>query len=313
MAEPIRLARPNAPLRFIALHIGALALVNWGVFASGALRPLAEATGGLITGSLVTNLAFLLVLVAWVIVGQGALRLADIGVIAGRLPLALAGTAALWAAAQVFHAVAGLLTYGRIEIAPIWNSAGATILIGALLAQVFGNALFEEIAYRGFLFPQFFLRLSRLDAHPWLRVLAAAALSQGVFALTHIPNRIYLGLGLEAIAIDLLVLLAIGLLFTALYIRTDNLFLVVGVHALANAPTTLFRTAPALAGFNGGPVIYALVIAGFAVLPWAARRWRQRRQQVVDAQFDESFYDRDDDLIETEAAPVPRPFTERVM
>ncbi|MBK8022456.1 MAG: CPBP family intramembrane metalloprotease [Chloroflexi bacterium] len=280
MAASIRLSRHSAPLRFIALHFALVSVVNLVLFAGGAFQPLASATGGLVTGSLVANLAFIGVLVAWLLVRHGDLRLTDIGIIPARLPSAIAVTLALWLAAQGVHAVAGLLTYGAVEVAPVWNSAGAYMLIGVLVAQICGNALFEEIAYRGFLFPQFFLRLERLAERRWLRIGLALALSQGLFALSHIPNRLYLGMSRETLLSDLAMLTAIGVLFTLIYIKTDNLFLVVGIHALGNAPTTLFRTAPFLEVEGASILIYLLVIAATYGVPLGValrQRLKERR------------------------------------
>ena len=110
-----------------------------------------------------------------------------------------------------------------------------------------GNALFEEIAYRGFLFPQLYLRLAGCGSAR-KRLGLALLISQGLFALSHIPNRIYLGMTPSEIALDLLMLLGWGTIYTLIYLRTDNLFIVVGIHALGNTPTTLFKTPPLLAG-----------------------------------------------------------------
>lgn len=271
--EPIRLSRRSAPIRFILLHFALVAVVNLVFFASGTFVPLASATGGLLTGSLVANLLFLAVLVAFLLVRKGGVSLSDIGILRGRLPAAIAITLGFWLAAQVIHALAGLFTYGSVEYASVWNSAGGHILLGALLAQLIGNALFEEIAYRGFLFPQVFLRLERLEDHRWLRLGLALLLSQGLFALSHIPNRLYLGLPPDAIALDLIYLLALGILFTFIYVKTGNLFIVIGIHALGNAPTTLFQTAPFLEVEGGSMLIYLLVIAAFYAVPlW----WKNR-------------------------------------
>jgi membrane protease YdiL (CAAX protease family) len=274
VTEPIRPARHSAPKRFILLHFTCVALVNLVLFAGGAFQPLASATGGLITGSLVANVIFLIVLVTWVMLVDGDLRLTDIGIRFAGLPFALAASIALWLVAQIIHAIAGLLAHGVIQPAWVWNSAGAYILIGGLLAQVFGNALFEEIAYRGFLFPQVYLRLTGLEELNWIRLIAAVLISQSVFALSHIPNRLYLGMTPGAIVVDLVVLLGIGVFFTVLYLYTDNLFLLVGIHALGNAPTTWFRTAPFLEGAGESLLIYALVIAACWAAWWGGRRLR---------------------------------------
>lgn len=244
---------------FIAAHFLLAAVVNLVFFAGDAFRPLASATGGLLTGSLVVNIAFIAVLVGWVILKRGRLRLYDVGVIPAHIPMGVIYTVGFWGAAQVVHLVFSLLTYGAVTLNPMW--VGSTnMMIGLILTQVIGNALFEEIAYRGFLFPQIYLNLDGWRQRPWGRLIAAILLSQGIFALSHIFNRIYLGMPLEQIPGDLLLLLGWGILYTIIYLRTDNLFLVVGVHALGNAPSTLFATSPVFAGGGASLFIYALVV-----------------------------------------------------
>jgi hypothetical protein len=68
-------------------------------------------------------------------------------------------------------------------------------------------------------------------------------------------------------------------LFTLLYLHTDNLFIVVGVHALGNAPTTVFATAPMLAGSGGSLLIYGLAVLGVFAYP-ALLRWLRPRPLV---------------------------------
>ncbi len=269
--EPIRQARSGTIWRFIAVHFVLAAVINLVLFAGDTFRPLASATGGLLTGSLIANLAFIGVIVVRIILRYGDLRAYDVGLVLNRIPLGVLVTFGLWAAAQIIHALAGWLTYGEVQVASVWNSAGMYILIGMVLTQLFGNALFEEIAYRGFLFPQLYLRWRGLGA-AW-RLIAALLVSQGIFALAHIPNRIYLGMPQDAIAVDLLMLLGWGVLFTVIYARTDNLFVVIGIHALGNTPTTLFATAPFLEGAGGSLLMYSLVVFIFFGVPFL---WRYR-------------------------------------
>lgn len=259
---------------FILAHFSLITIVNLIVFAGEWLRPLGAATAGLITGTLVVNLILIAVLVGGVMLLYGRLRPGDLGLIAARLPGGLAATIALWLAAQGIHALAGLLTHGAIALDPRWYTAGIA-LIGLLLAQVIGNALFEEIAYRGFLFPQLFFQFSALRHQRWGRCAAAVTAAGAVFALSHIPNRIYLGMTPDAIAVDLLLLVGWGLLYTLIYLRTDNLWLTVGIHALGNAPTTLFHTAPILAGAGASFLLYGLAVLALFGIPLirAAIRW----------------------------------------
>ncbi|HVU10895.1 MAG TPA: CPBP family intramembrane glutamic endopeptidase, partial [Phototrophicaceae bacterium] len=170
---------------------------------------------------------------------------------------------------------------GKVSISPEWANPG--VMIGMILTQILGNALFEEIAYRGFMFPQVYLRLSSLRDRPWGRLIVALLISQGLFALSHIPNRIYLGMSPSDIAADLVVLLLLGALFTLIYVRTDNLFIVVGVHALGNTPTVLFTTAPFLTGDGASILIYTLVILWLFGLPFARARRAQARLRLAES------------------------------
>jgi membrane protease YdiL (CAAX protease family) len=263
--DPIRSARRHTLVILIAAHFALTAVVNLIFFAGGTFRPLASATGGLFTGSLLANLVFIAVLVALIILRFGGLRLYDVGLIPRNILMGILFTAGIWGGAQVIQLIAGWLDFGVVKLNADWVNPG--FMIGLLLTQIFGNALFEEIAYRGFLFPQLYLRGSGLRARPWTRLLLALLVSQGLFALSHVPNRIYLGMKPGEIALDLLMLLGWGTLYTLIYLRTDNLFIVVGIHALGNTPTTLFTTVPLLAGDGASILIYTLVIIVLFGLP----------------------------------------------
>ncbi|MCU7730852.1 helix-turn-helix domain-containing protein [Actinoplanes sp. KI2] len=73
---------------------------------------------------------------------------------------------------------------------------------------------------------------------------AALVVSQSMFALYHLPGEVLggssgAGMGWPDIGLDLGRLFAIGMVFAALYLRTGNLFLVIGIHALQDAGTTI--------------------------------------------------------------------------
>lgn len=274
MVEPIRAVDPRrrSVLLFVVAHFVIAALVNLVFFTADTFRPLASATGGLFTGSLFVNLLLIMALI-WGVIGRlGGLRPYDVGLNLRKIPLAIAYTVMLWLAAQAIHFVLGFLYWGQVAPHPGWVDGGVNFVIGLLLAQLLGNALFEEIAYRGFLFPQMFLRLKDATDHPQTRLALAILISQILFALSHIPNRIYLGMSAVEIFFDLLMLLGWGVLYTLVYIRTDNLFIVVGIHALGNTPTTLFATAPLIDGGGGSLLIYTLAFLGLFALPY----WRSR-------------------------------------
>ncbi len=280
MPSPIRRARRATLLLFVFFHAVLITAVNLLLFAQGAFRPLAEWTGGLLTGTLVVNLLLLALLVGGICLRFGRLRPYDIGWTRAHVPSAFLFTLTLWGAAQVVHLVAGWAMNGRVALDPAWTG-GAGIVLGVLIGQIFGNALFEELAYRGFVFPQLYLRLHGDGERPWHGFVLTLMISQALFALAHIPNRLYLGMSAGEIAADLAMLVGWGVLFTFIYMRTDNIFLVTGIHALGNAPTTLFASMPALQGGGASLLIYALAVLAIFVLPWALKLLERGTRTLV--------------------------------
>jgi hypothetical protein len=282
MHTPIHPARRGTLLLFVIAHAVLITVVNLLLFANGTFHPLLAWTGGMVGGTLVVNAVLLVVLIGGVCLAYGWLRPYDVGWIPAHLRGGVLATLALWGAAQVIHLLAGWLAHGSIALAPPLAAGGAVVLVGLLIGQLFGNALFEELAYRGFLFPQLYLRIHGDGRHPWLRFLLTLLVSQTIFALVHIPNRLYLGMTISEIIPDLALLTVWGVLFTLIYLRTDNLFLVVGIHALGNAPTTLFASAPALQGSGASLLIYALAAVGVFALPPLVQAWQMwQRKSVV--------------------------------
>jgi hypothetical protein len=279
MHTPIRAAHRGTLLVFVVIHAVLVTVVNLLLFANGTFHPLLAWTGGMVSGTLVVNAVLLVILMGGICLGFGRLRPYDVGWIPAHLRPGVLATLALWTAAQVIHLLAGWLAHGQVALAPPLGAGGGIVLLGLLVGQVFGNALFEELAYRGFLFPQLYLRIHGDGRQPWLRFVLTLLISQTIFALVHIPNRLYLGMTISEIIPDLALLTVWGVLFTLIYLRTDNLFLVVGIHALGNAPTTLFATAPVLQGSGASLLIYALAAVGVFGLPLLLRAWQKRPRQ----------------------------------
>jgi membrane protease YdiL (CAAX protease family) len=223
--------------------IAAAAFVNLYFFRLAAPQVVVDATAGLVDWTLMGSAIILVIVVGGVIFGLGHQRPADVGLIARKLPAAIGVTAALWVLTQVLLSVGAWATLGEIPVNPRWAERGVTAMLGALLAQLFGNALAEEIIYRGFLPPQTWLKLrGGLLAHLRWRLLLAALISQAIFALAHIPNRLFNEMAGAEIALDMVVLVIFGLYYLFLYLRTSNLFFAIGVHALANQPLTLVQS-----------------------------------------------------------------------
>jgi hypothetical protein len=168
----------------------------------------------------------------------------------------------VWAAIQVLGAAVAYVQTGTVALDPLWSTAGVGAVLGLLVAQLFGNALFEEVLYRAVLLDQLVLKL-RDRRRGFLLALVG---SQAVFSLLHVPNRLYQGFPLDALLVSLGMLFLMGLLFALVYHRTGNLFVAVGVHAVGNAPTMLVE-----APVSGNFLAIVLAVVLVAVWPLLAR------------------------------------------
>ena len=167
------------------------------------------------------------------------LSLQDIGIVWRRLPSAMLLWVGIWLLIQGIELLAGLLLQGNAEIDPAWT--GDRLAIIALLAgHLFGTALYEEIAFRGFLLRQCFLSLPRWTKKRQVLLAAVAILvSQLAFTFFHVPWKLVTQGWSANMVAELCGVLLTGIVYSLLYLRTDNLFLIIGVHALGNAPTSL--------------------------------------------------------------------------
>lgn len=227
---PVVLLAPAAVLGLIVLELA---------FLLDGARTVARITGGLVQPPILFNLAHLLLVVGGVVFLVGGLRPRDVGLRRAALPMGVLVTAVAWLLPQALSAGILLVQGLTPGLDPAWTETGATTL-GVLLGQLAGNAPAEEAVFRGFLLPQLYLKLGGDRTRPSAgRLLAALVLSQAAFALTHLPARLHeemTGLLLwESLAAAFLS----GLLFALLWLRTGNLFVAVGIHALLNYPLPL--------------------------------------------------------------------------
>lgn len=177
--------------------------------------------------------------IAGVLLWYEKLSLQDIGIAWRKLPVAVLLWVGIWLPIQGIELVAGLLLQGNAEIDPAWSGSGLAI-IGLLVGHLFGTALYEEMAFRGFLLRQCLLSShGRTKNRQVLSAAVAILVSQLAFTLFHAPWKL-MTQGWSANTMgELSGVLLTGIVYSLLYLRTDNLFLVMGVHALGNAPTSL--------------------------------------------------------------------------
>lgn len=255
----------------LAVEVLLSSVINLVVFPSVwaeslVFAPVRTATGGLVSPSLLVNLVNLTIVVGGLLMIVGGCRWRDLGIDRSNLPVAIAITAVLWGVVQFLGAVLSFRATGTVGRDLLWTDIGVGVTLGMLIAQVLGNALYEEILFRAVLFDQLILQLRDHQSGYEYALIG----SQLVFALMHVPNRLYRGYSIPELSESLATLFLLGLLFAIVYHRTGNLFVAVGVHALVNTPTMVVD-APV-----SGQFLVLMLITVMVVLWPLRRRWSRQ-------------------------------------
>lgn len=229
-------------LAYVA-HLALSIFANFWLFRSGTFAFIGRVTHGLIDGTLLANMLLIAAFIALLGIIGGARR-AEFGLYRPHLIRSAIIILAVWISLNLFAAAVAAVDGDGIHLASTFRTPDqAFSAIGALLGQLFGNALYEEIAFRGVLLTQLALFFGRTRPHaPGGRtVLLAILISQALFALQHIPNRLAFGAWStrEGALLDLLMLFISGVFFALVFLRTRGLLIAVGLHALINTPTAL--------------------------------------------------------------------------
>ncbi len=200
------------------------------------------------------------------------LKLRDLG-LSSYLRKAAIFTVLLWALTQVALLIWQLVVLGTLQWNSAWQEVGPTFVLGTFVSQILGNALYEEIVFRGFIFVQLYLFL----AHRKIRYLLLTALvtSQVFFALIHIPKQLIVEThGWSELPLWLLATGVAGIIFALCYVKTQNLFIAVGVHALFNAPVQLFS--PPTEDSQLPATFVTLLALALIFLPPFSRLWETK-------------------------------------
>jgi uncharacterized protein len=245
-------------IAMVGLFVLTLALNLIFSVGRGFYLPIFNASHHLVTPTLI-GAGTLGVVVVAVLVFFGKLPFHDFGWIRTKLVPGLTATAVLWIVMQLIEVVTAIATKGRLQLSPTLTSAEWTTVVGVLIGQALGTAPAEETWFRGFLLPQLRIRLGQLSPAPALGLAIVA--SQALFALYHLPNLLLgnshvVGTSALDVTSQLGIDFAVGVLFAGIYIRTGNLFLLMGIHALLNAGISVVAT----------PIDPVPVLLGLAVL-----------------------------------------------
>lgn len=244
-----------------------------------ALLALEAASGGWIEPVLVRSQVVLLAFL-FVVLVVGRRRPAEVGWSARKLLPGLATTLGAWVVLQL-GLFAWVLRHDQpLELHSSWARVGIAGVLSGVLTQAFGHALVEDTAFRGFFLPALrarFVRPASLLALAGVLLVGVAG-SSLLFGLAHLPTRALLkGSGFTDLLGEQWEFYSAGVALGVAFIVTRNLFTVVGLHVLLNAPAPLVQVP--------GAVLRSAILCVFALVVIlsglrSARKLRRRRAEL---------------------------------
>lgn len=237
-------ARPGTYILVLLWIIASNVLILMGSYTwlRDLLEPIVSGSRGLIHYNLVINLTLLLVMLV-IMKGAGKLRLRDVGLNINAFIPGMTATLLIWICVQITYFVMGWLTNGKVDLSFDTGDIPITEWIGIHIGYIFGVGLYEEVVFRGFLFVQLFLLIpEKFVKSTGTRFMAAVIVSQLIFGLVHIPRDIVKGVEWVFMLNHILAVVGAGIFFVFAYLRTNNLFLVAGIHGLIDYAPPVFNS-----------------------------------------------------------------------
>jgi hypothetical protein len=269
-ADGLLASRSASPLAIVAVlaTFTTWLLLEWAWFFSSSLSGIvARATHGLVGSTLLATwcVAPIVFAIMW---GLGRLRLRDLGLSKRGVITGVVATVACWAIAQLLLATGALVAGEALaRSTELTHDNG-----GEMIGQLFGNALYEEVVVRGFLFVQLVLLVRKVTSvrNAWV---VAALVAAAAFALSHIPQRwANHDMHGTALAENLVWLAWSGLMLSFVYARTGHLEVAIGYHSLWNAPLPVVASPIA-----AGTAIIVVQVASMVAWPYVVRAVRSKR------------------------------------
>jgi membrane protease YdiL (CAAX protease family) len=219
-----------------------------------------SATRGAVPAGFVLSVAGIAVLLL-VIVLAARIQLDDVGLHRDYLGRGIGVVAMIWGASQVIGVLPRVVANRPVLLDHDFEFGSRWELAGQFFSAL-GNATLEEIAFRGFLLVQLYLLLNRENRNEQAGTGWATMVTVVIANLAILPRTLPYP-SLEVAATDQAILLLGGIFLCWLYLRTWNLFFVIGVHALLLAPS------PVVAGPRGGGDWYQPLVVAILATLWA--------------------------------------------
>jgi hypothetical protein len=204
------------------------------------LDALQDVTEGLVEPllslSFLKNIFILAGLVFWI----GRFQPRELGLWSRNIPSSLFAALFLWALLQSAMLVTCFLSEGYIRFTDQWEGWAPLRAVLTLAVFALTKAFYDETIYRGLLLPQLHVKLQKyVPLSSGWNLILAVLLSQLLYILIQVP-LIDFGEGNEFhLTSALLSIFSLSILNALVFLRTKNLYIAIGVHALWYA-TVLF-------------------------------------------------------------------------
>lgn len=239
-----------------------LGLYLWGNRTLGIelLVQLEEATRGAVLPETLAALAGL-VLLLLIISGVGGIAPDDAGLDPDKLGRGVGLVLMTWVASQILGVLPRVVAEDPVVLHRAIEHGDPFRVAGQFLAAL-GLAAVLDLAFRGFLLVQLYRRFHKDPDDPEHGLGRAIAVTVLLGNLVALPAELPYATVRAAVASQAL-LAGFGLYATWLWLRSRNLFFVIGVHGLMLAPS------PVVAGPRGDPVWYFPTVVGVLAGVWA--------------------------------------------
>ena len=164
------------------------------------------------------------------------------GLTAMRFRMGVISTFFFWSFMQLIMVFIGSFSAEGVTLLAGESDHTPLHLVGVFLLFAFSKAFYDETVYRAFVLPQFHLKVKRfIDLPPMHTLLIAVVASQLVYVIIQMPlisTIIDEGTSLTLTFISLFLL---SILNAVVYLRTHNVFICIGLHALWYYPLFVVR------------------------------------------------------------------------
>lgn len=168
----------------------------------------------------------------------------------------------IWAMLQLIIVAYDMITASELGYFSNWQGTGSINIIGGFILYAIGKAFFDELTYRGLLLPQLHLKCQRyLKLDPRIILGIAIIISQTIYLIIQLPLiSLFTSTSISS-AMTFTSLFFLSIISSLIYLRTKNLYITIGLHAIWYQP--IFVAAPAIPH----TFILVLLAIGF-ILVW---------------------------------------------